>query len=507
MPSLQGLVINKQLDRYEVLIEGLPVPCLLSGSLRHSASRGLARNKQSAEAVAVGDRVLVQPASGLFGSGSDRSARNRSEPAPGDPIAGEPLTGGRICEVLPRTNRLARRAAGPKPVEQVLAANVDLAVLVFAAAEPKPRWTMLDRFLVQAEAAEIAPLICITKMDLVEPRVIEEDLARYREIGYPVVFTSVQEPGASGEDRGNSVAELEERLRGKVSVLVGKSGVGKSTLVNVLLEKQLATRSVSRSTGKGRHTTSEARMYLLPQGGGIIDTPGLREFGLWRIPASEVAQQFPEMREHLDGCRFRSGCTHSHEPGCAIKEAVRSGKIHPERYRSYLRITGSAADDDMEEEPAGPSPSGGSPGGSSGGHRSPRSVRSSEGSGYKHSANNERRGPETPESFPCAHCGMVIPAEALGTEHRNHCPYCLWSRHVDHRPGDRAAGCGGSMEPLAVAVRTDGEWTLLHRCRECGVIKANRIAGDDNGALLLSMAARPMARPPFPLDRMHSVGT
>lgn len=107
-------------------------------------------------------------------------------------------------------------------------------------------------------------------------------------------------------------------------------------------------------------------------------------------------------------------------------------------------------------------------------------------------------------AFVCSQCGGVVPAVAPGTEHRNHCPRCLWSRHVDMRPGDRRSGCRGLMEPVGVWVRPNGEWALVHCCRDCGVLRANRIAGDDNELALMSLAVRPLARPPFPLDRLDA---
>ncbi len=115
------------------------------------------------------------------------------------------------------------------------------------------------------------------------------------------------------------------------------------------------------------------------------------------------------------------------------------------------------------------------------------------------------QGADTGTSFECAHCGREVSAEALGTKHRNHCPWCLWSVHLDDRPGDRAAYCGGEMEPVAVEVRRDGEWALIHRCRACGALSANRIAGEDSALLLVSLALRPLARPAFPLDRLQGV--
>jgi ribosome biogenesis GTPase len=438
-------VIQKLRDRYDVLIEdGAIVACIQTGSLRHA---------RAGEPV-VGDEVVLE---------------TTDEAGPG-----------RIVEIRPRRNRIARRAAGPRPVEQVIASNLDRIVPVFAAAQPKPRWLLLDRYLVEAEAAGITPLVCIAKRDLADDgTALDRDLEPYRSAGYRIVLTSAES--------GEGMDELRDELTGRVSILVGKSGVGKSTLIQKLLAGRegadvdgptaasLRTAPISRSTGKGCHTTTDVRMLRLGGGGGIIDTPGMREFSLWDIPGEEIARHFPEIRPFLGMCRFGAGCTHAHEPGCAVKEGVRDGRIDPRRYRSYLRLIG--APDPGEEM-------------------------------YKHSADNERRGlaGEAERAFACAHCGAGIEGNAPGTAHRNHCPACLWSLHVDQRPGDRAAGCGGAMEPIAVSVRPDGEWTLVHRCRECGVIKANRIAGDDNALLLMSVAARPLARPPFPLDRAPAGG-
>jgi ribosome biogenesis GTPase / thiamine phosphate phosphatase len=474
---LEGLVLSKQLDRYDVRTDLGVMRCTLAGVLRRKTVPARGSGAMPESTVAVGDRVLLHPL-------EDRS--------------------GVIREVRPRRNRLARRAAGPVPCPQVVAANCDQMVAVFAAAEPRPKWALLDRYLVEAEAAGIPPLICITKCDLVEPAEIEAEMERYRSIGYQVVFTAVATDAAEGTGPGQDgslsppggtpvrtqgIDRLQELLRGRISVLLGKSGVGKSTLVNALVpppapsapDAVRLTAAVSRKTGKGRHTTSEVEMIPLPFGGGLIDTPGMREFALWEIPAGEVSEHFPEMRGLPRSCRFAADCTHSHEPGCAVKAAVRDGRIHPERYRSYLRITGRR-------------PEGGDAGDETGEDRGAHGIK------------NEGPGDARPAGFLCGHCGQEVTASAPGTEHRNHCPQCLWSRHLDLKPGDRAAACGGTMEPFAVSVRGGGEWALLHRCRECGTIKANRIAGDDNELALLSLAARPMASPPFPLSRLGMRG-
>ncbi len=424
--TIHGLVTQRLKDRFQVQVKESERSCSLKGDLRRPGE----------EILAVGDWVEVRPLE---------------------------ADSGLIVRVLPRKNRFARRAAGPKPIEQVIAANLDLAVIVFAAAAPKPRWTMLDRYLVESHAAGIPPLICITKLDLVDRRAIEDELDPYRSAGYPVVFTSAE--------TGEGIEEIRERLAGKISLLAGKSGVGKSSLINALLGSQMIrVAEVSRQTGKGRHTTTECRIQWLPGGGGLVDTPGAREFGLWEIAVEEIAGHFPDMREWLGSCRFGAGCTHSHEPDCGVKIAVREGRIDPRRYRSYLRLIGASEDE----------------------------------SELKHCAKNERNRDTVEPAFRCIRCDLTVSADAPGTDHRNHCPTCLWSRHLDMRPGDRAAACGGGMEPIAVAARRGGEWGLIHRCKECGAVRVNRIAGDDNAALLVSLAARPLATPPFPLDRLES---
>ncbi|MDM7916320.1 MAG: ribosome small subunit-dependent GTPase A, partial [Candidatus Eisenbacteria bacterium] len=270
------------------------------------------------------------------------------EIAVGDLVAVERdgAASGIIRSVEPRTNHLSRRAAGPRPVEQRIAANLDWGVAVFAAAEPKPHWGMLDRYLVQMETQSIPPLLCVTKSDLAAGvRSLEADLEPYRAAGLPVLLCSCE--------TGEGIGELAALLRGRVSVLVGKSGVGKSTLIQKLTGltgESLRTAEVSRRTGKGKHTTSEIRMLPLPDGGFVIDTPGAREFALWDVPREEIARGFPEMRSLLGTCRFGGGCTHSHEPDCAVKQAVREGEIDARRYRSYLRLIGRDGDAEL---PAG----------------------------------------------------------------------------------------------------------------------------------------------------------
>lgn len=246
---------------------------------------------------------------------------------------------GQIHEVLPRRNQIARRGAVPMPGAyahpQVLAANIDQVVAVIAAADPAPSWNLLDRYLVSAEAAGVPALVCLTKHDLVEGRPqgaeIEQVTEEYRLIGYPVIATSALD--------GRGLPQLEAALGRRLSLLVGKSGVGKTSLLNALNPGLgLRVQAVSRATGKGRHTTTHQEIFSLPGGGALIDTPGLREFGLWDVQSDDLAWYFPEMRPLLGQCRFRLDCQHDEEPGCAIRRAVNSGQISPYRYQSYLKL-------------------------------------------------------------------------------------------------------------------------------------------------------------------------
>jgi len=240
---------------------------------------------------------------------------------------------GIIEEVLERETQLSRLRPGPgdTPVEHVIIANPDQAVFILAVREPFPHLRMLDRLLVIAENNDLPALICANKMDLLEDeREIRELFDVYEEIGYPVLYTSVHS--------GLGVEALRERLAGRLSVLSGPSGVGKSSLLNAVQpELGLAVREISEATGKGRHTTVTVRLWPLDGGGYVADTPGLREAGFFDIEPEELAWHFVEMRPYLADCRF-SSCIHTHEPDCAVKEAVQAGAISKVRYDSYCRL-------------------------------------------------------------------------------------------------------------------------------------------------------------------------
>lgn len=240
---------------------------------------------------------------------------------------------GVVVALAPRRNLLCRPDF--KGRMKLIASNIDQ-IMVICAVIPELSTGLIDRYLVAAETTGIRPVIVVNKTDLLTPserNEMDKRLALYRGLGYPLIHTSARSQ--------HGLDELIMSLEGHTSIFVGHSGVGKSSLVQALLpDEKIRVGELSEATGKGTHTTTTAVLYHLPYGGDLIDSPGIREFGLWNITADQVASGFIEFRPFLGQCRFRD-CSHHHEPGCAIGTAAREGRIRPERLESYFRIVDS----------------------------------------------------------------------------------------------------------------------------------------------------------------------
>ncbi len=298
---MQGLIIRSQSGFYTVATEAGLFTCHLRGRLKRGPRLG--------DVVAVGDRVRIEPVADCKGM---------------------------IEEIEPRQRMLVRLAPTPRgEYQQIIIANPDQAVFVFACAQPAPRLGMLDRFLVIAEKQGLPPLIVANKVDVTGMDKARELFGHYLLLGYPLVYTSVRD--------NLGIDALQEYLNGKISVLAGPSGVGKTSLLNTIQPGLgLAVREVSLRTSKGKHTTVVRQMFPLKDGGYVADTPGLKALALWDVAPEEIDGYFPELRSLVAKCQFND-CTHIQEPGCAVREAVAQGKVHPSRYEAYLRMRSGAA--------------------------------------------------------------------------------------------------------------------------------------------------------------------
>jgi len=290
----RGLIVKAQSGFFTVETgEGLIV-CQLRGKLKQGKATG--------DIAAIGDRVNIT----VLPDGS-----------------------GVIENVEERVRAIVRLDPRPQgEYQQVLLANADQAVFVFACANPNPKLRMLDRFLVITEKQAIPAVVIANKIDLVENA--KELFGMYEAIGYRVIYTSTKT--RAGLD------ELRSQLQNKVSALAGPSGVGKSSLLNAIQPGLgLAVNEISIAMNKGKHTTVTRQMFPLDGGGYVADTPGWKSLALWDTEAAEMDAYFPELRDLVPQCQF-SDCTHSHEPGCAVLAALKAGRVHPERYESYLRL-------------------------------------------------------------------------------------------------------------------------------------------------------------------------
>ncbi len=255
----------------------------------------------------------------------------------GDSVSGNAPREGIIEQVEPRRGILARNSRGR---QHIMVANVDQLLVLGSAAEPYLKPNLIDRFLVSAEQVGLRPIIGINKIDLTDPAELQPLVGVYARMGYPVILLSAT------EQRG--VAQVRQLMANRSTVIVGQSGVGKSSLLNALEpDWQLRTSAVSTDNQKGRHTTTTAKLMKLSFGGYVVDTPGIRQFQLWDIIAEEVAQRFRDLRPFANQCHFPN-CTHTHESGCAIKDGVADGYLDARRYESYCAMRED--DDEADEE-------------------------------------------------------------------------------------------------------------------------------------------------------------
>ena len=272
-----------------------------------------------------------------------KGIRSTNPVAVGDVVTLTPSADGQtalIDGIEDRRNYIIRRASNLSKQSHIIAANVDMAALVVTIAHPETSTTFIDRFLASAEAYRVPVLLIFNKTDLYdeeEMRELDDIIMLYRNIGYKCLPCSAE--------KGNGIDELQAELQGRTTLLSGNSGVGKSTLLNLLVpDANAKTAEISAAHDSGLHTTTFSQMYFLPQGGALIDTPGIKGFGTFDMEREEVSHYFREIFRISDDCRF-GNCTHTHEPGCAVLQAVSEGRIAESRYTSYLSML-----DDKDED-------------------------------------------------------------------------------------------------------------------------------------------------------------
>ncbi|UCD95067.1 MAG: ribosome small subunit-dependent GTPase A [Candidatus Zixiibacteriota bacterium] len=296
--TVEGIVVRGHGKSFVVRSKGKEISCEIRGKLKYSTD--------SITPVAVGDDVVISE---------------------------NPEGTGMIEEVKERRSMFFRPAKGSDVKRQVIAANIDQLAVVSSVREPELKPGLIDRFLIASEIGGLKPVVVINKIDLGRIPLVDELLAGYSDIDIPVYITSAV--------TGEGLESFEKTLNGHRTILAGHSGVGKSTILNRLLpDIDLKVKEVSHATKRGVHTTSLVELFELRHGGFVVDSPGLKVLALWEVEKENVSEYFPEIFRLIDGCRF-TGCSHTHEPDCAVKEAVDKGMIPEFRYKSYVTIYNS----------------------------------------------------------------------------------------------------------------------------------------------------------------------
>lgn len=375
----------------------------------------------------------------------------------GDKVWVEALGTGeyRVIGALPRENTVYRGDRRSPGKEIAIAANVGHLLAVVTAGYLATQAGFPEQALIAAKRTGIPATLFISRWDQTPQRdreQVQQKLATYQAL-LPVYYGAATAPPTA----------LLEHLCGSTVLVVGDRGSGKTALIQSLA---FGVTALQPST----HTSA---LHSAPNGTLWVDTPGFREFHFTDITPEERALAFSELEKLAEACRF-SNCTHTHEADCKVREAVAGHRVLRERYDAYQSLQGA---------------------------KGPRGAKGEKKARANAPAPDYRHTPCT-EQFTCRSCGAVVMTEGAGSSHRNHCPHCLCSLHVDQEPGDRRSVCHGEMEPVSVWVRKGGEWAIIHRCRSCGELSSNRIAADDNPALLLSIAVKPLAMTPFPLGKM-----
>lgn len=419
IPAVIATISNKQI---QVLQEGRIISCLTPGALLSHKN-----------ALVVGDQVEICP----VGNGQYK-----------------------LGNILSRETALFRGDRRSPGEEILVASNVEYLLVVVTADYLLNQAGFPVAAMIAANRAGIETGLLISKWDLVGERaqaLLRDKLELYREIADSVFAGSFHEVKV----------ELLQTIKGKTTVLIGDRVCGKTTLIQRILG---ALQGNDTCCGNMTNTHS-SQLHAGPEETILIDTPGFRDLALHEVTEEERNLVFPEMARLAEKCRY-SNCTHVHEDGCQVIDALRNNEIRKERYQAYQKMAVTASESKSKKS-SGPEVD------------------------YRHTA--------CAESFVCKVCGTLVAPGGAGSQHRNHCPKCLSSVHVDYEPGDRASLCNGIMDPVSVWVRKGGEWAVIHRCRLCGTFSSNRIAADDNPMLLMSIAVRPLSMPAFPLNDLSSL--